>query len=267
VNRHGFRPGGYTPGGYGEAFSKAEQFLAQGRKKTYRKVASNTRLQRIDDDTIALVLHQTAVVSYHRDGSMTIYGGGWNTVTTKRRIADYSPVRVSTVNGAWILGHTGERTEPRVRKCRTCRGAAPAPGCYRCQGAGVVDYGSNPVPILGAADEAYRVDADGTFIEFVDEPSAGPSLPSTPYGGWGSGQHIEPTYVPASPHVHHAEIVDRIAAVIPGINASVKHPGTQMAEPVRDIIISLNDQFGWSREQIADWLDTLDVDLRFPVPA
>lgn len=28
------------------------------------------------------------------------------------------------------------------------------------------------------------------------------------------------------------------------------------------IIIHLNDYHGWSREQIADWLETLDVDLK-----
>jgi hypothetical protein len=40
------------------------------------------------------------------------------------------------------------------------------------------------------------------------------------------------------------------------------------------MIIHLNDTHhpstaidGWSRERIADWLETLDVDLRFPTPA
>lgn len=34
---------------------------------------------------------------------------------------------------------------------------------------------------------------------------------------------------------------------------------------LRDTIIHLNDQHKWPREQIADWLDTLDHDLRFKV--
>jgi hypothetical protein len=41
------------------------------------------------------------------------------------------------------------------------------------------------------------------------------------------------------------------------------------------MIIHLNDSHHpahetadvWSRERIADWLETLDVDLRFPTPA
>lgn len=35
---------------------------------------------------------------------------------------------------------------------------------------------------------------------------------------------------------------------------------------LRDTIIHLNDHHKWPREQIAEWLDTLDHDLRFKVP-
>lgn len=41
------------------------------------------------------------------------------------------------------------------------------------------------------------------------------------------------------------------------------HDGVDLLEAV---IIHLNDRHKWSREQIADWLDSLDVDLAFPVP-
>lgn len=33
-----------------------------------------------------------------------------------------------------------------------------------------------------------------------------------------------------------------------------------------DAIMHLNDEHKWSREQIADWLDALDLDLSFPSP-
>ncbi len=41
-----------------------------------------------------------------------------------------------------------------------------------------------------------------------------------------------------------------------------------MSEPtqIANTIIHLNDDHRWTREQIADWLDTLDVDLRFQTP-
>lgn len=35
---------------------------------------------------------------------------------------------------------------------------------------------------------------------------------------------------------------------------------------LQSIIVHLNDNHQWTREQIADWLDSLDVDLTFPVP-
>lgn len=38
-------------------------------------------------------------------------------------------------------------------------------------------------------------------------------------------------------------------------------------ERLYDLIIHINDQHEWTREQIADFLDTLDVDLSIPLPA
>lgn len=39
--------------------------------------------------------------------------------------------------------------------------------------------------------------------------------------------------------------------------------GTNFKCPVPRVIVHLNDRCGWTREAIADWLDTLDVDLAF----
>jgi len=53
--------------------------------------------------------------------------------------------------------------------------------------------------------------------------------------------------------------------LLPGLTAEVKHPATGRLCRLEDAIISLNDQHGWSREQVADWLETLDVDITFKV--
>jgi hypothetical protein len=51
---------------------------------------------------------------------------------------------------------------------------------------------------------------------------------------------------------------------LPGINEIVKHPFRGEEKwLLESTIISLNDDYKWSREQIADWLETLDIDLRF----
>ncbi len=52
---------------------------------------------------------------------------------------------------------------------------------------------------------------------------------------------------------------------LPGLNAAIIHPVTNEVHRLKKVIISLNDIFKWSREEIADWLETLDVDLRFQV--
>lgn len=43
--------------------------------------------------------------------------------------------------------------------------------------------------------------------------------------------------------------------------ALVMHPKTNEKEELIYVIISLNDKYHWSRQDIADWLDSLDLDL------
>jgi hypothetical protein len=54
--------------------------------------------------------------------------------------------------------------------------------------------------------------------------------------------------------------------LLPGLSAKVKHPVTKSEGIIKDIIINLNDYHKWTREAVADWLETLDVDLRFKSP-
>lgn len=54
---------------------------------------------------------------------------------------------------------------------------------------------------------------------------------------------------------------------LPGAMQSVIHPETGETDTVRSTVINLNDEYEWSREQIADWLDKIHdegmVDLAF----
>jgi hypothetical protein len=276
-------------------YAQAETYLAKGRSKTARRVTSTRHLARVDDDTIALVLHTTAVVTYHRDGTFTIYGGGWNTVTTKRTIADYSPVRIHSHEGKWVVGYTGETTPARVQKCRTCKGAGGehytpqcwgpstwqgqtecqhgqttrhASGeptwneCYRCKGAGRTDYGSKPIPVTVHSDEPYNVDANGAFLEAANgTPYAPPYVAAASHKAYAPAPYHQPA------HTYGAGIVDELARILPNVRAEVRHPVAKCPDRLDRIIVSLNDTHRWTREQIADWLDTLDLDLRFPASA
>lgn len=62
-----------------------------------------------------------------------------------------------------------------------------------------------------------------------------------------------------------------LANLLPGINEIVKCPcECERFEnglgKIKEIIIHLNDSHKWTREAIADFLDTLDVDLNFKTP-
>lgn len=57
---------------------------------------------------------------------------------------------------------------------------------------------------------------------------------------------------------------DRVALrKLPGLWEDVVHPVTKHTDKLQHVIINLNDKQRWTREQIADWLETLDIDLRF----
>lgn len=52
---------------------------------------------------------------------------------------------------------------------------------------------------------------------------------------------------------------------LPGVNELVKNPMTDALSTLREVIINLNDRHKWTREQVADWIETLDIDTRFKV--
>jgi hypothetical protein len=80
------------------SFQDAADILASGRtsdSRDSRKIANNTRLETRGPDAIAVELHSTDVVTFHRSGAVSINSGGWQSVTTKERINRYLPAGVS----------------------------------------------------------------------------------------------------------------------------------------------------------------------------
>lgn len=57
-----------------------------------------------------------------------------------------------------------------------------------------------------------------------------------------------------------------MAIQLPGMGQKEKHPVTSKIENLFNIIINLNDYHKWTREQIADWLETLDEIPTFDFP-
>lgn len=83
-----------------QSYTEADAQLT-GRCKERRKIANNTWLERRGDDAIAVRLHQTDVVTYRADGSITLDTGGWFTVTTKERMNRFTPFGISSRRGEW----------------------------------------------------------------------------------------------------------------------------------------------------------------------
>jgi hypothetical protein len=81
------------------------QAVAKLGNRERKKLASNTYLERNGEHTINVVLHRTAIVQIHDNGTYTLNSGGWRTVTTKARINDYSPARLHQSNNIWYVGN------------------------------------------------------------------------------------------------------------------------------------------------------------------
>ena len=89
-------------------YSKAQELIGTARNQQAGKpLANNTRLVR-DGDGLAIRLHDTNVVTFNPDGSVTLDSGGWRTVTTKARMNEYAPCRVSQDRGQWYVSTDGE---------------------------------------------------------------------------------------------------------------------------------------------------------------
>lgn len=78
-----------------------------GGKGDRRKLANNTYLVRREWGKIAVMLHDTDVVTYYPDGSVRFDSGGWRTPTTKERINSYSPATVYQQVGIWLISFGG----------------------------------------------------------------------------------------------------------------------------------------------------------------
>lgn len=94
-------------------YTQASEKLV-GRCKDSRKLENHTYLVRRGSD-FAIRLHDTDVVTLHKDGSVTLDSGGWKTVTTKTRMNEYSRIywghaySVFSDKGVWKLTTGGNK--------------------------------------------------------------------------------------------------------------------------------------------------------------
>lgn len=196
----------------------ADRYLREGRDPNDRRLQNNTRLKRLGNDNIGVLLHKTFVVTYIKGSSdQIIFMGGWNTMTTRDRIDRYSAARlyspskkVRHIQGVRIdltdevcLWHDSDPVDdPRIWKCRRCdngvvraichgprsewrgwgesrhwveqfvckhglskRHSYESHDCHQCEGTGMHDYGSNPIPTTFDSTDAVLIDATGKALK------------------------------------------------------------------------------------------------------
>ena len=201
------------------------------------------------------------------------------------------------------MARSGSATPARVTKCRTCHGARKMPStcpgitwcssgsegysyewgsrpdehcehglttshrlpcrhgytsshitayydCWRCHGVGRCDYGSNPVHYRWDG-EPLRIDSDGSPL--------GPAVSVSGHQSYGDSGAL-----PRSQN--YGDSGDLLRSVLPALSIFTPCPHCELKVSLERVVIHLNDSAQWSRERVADWLDTLDLDLSFPVP-
>ena len=89
-----------------KTFTEAKEIL---KNRTSRKLANNTYMRLEDAETISIRLHATDIITYKADGRVILNSGGWRTPTTKQRINEFSPVRISQEQGIWYAAVNGTR--------------------------------------------------------------------------------------------------------------------------------------------------------------
>jgi hypothetical protein len=83
--------------------AEAVNMVRGKRNANRRKVGNNTYAEILSDGSVGIILHSTYVVKIHEGDLYTLNSGGWQTVTTKDRINQYSPKRVYQRDYQWYV--------------------------------------------------------------------------------------------------------------------------------------------------------------------
>ena len=88
--------------------AEAIKMVRGKRNAERRRVGNNTYAEILPNGSVGIMLHSTYVVKIHENNTYTLNSGGWQTLTTKDRINQYSPRRVYQRNFEWFVNINGE---------------------------------------------------------------------------------------------------------------------------------------------------------------
>jgi hypothetical protein len=84
-------------------YAEATKMVLGKRNRSERKVGNNTYAYIEVDGSVSIELHGTKVVRFYPNGLVMLNSGGWRTHTTKKRINQFSPVKVYQKKHQWYL--------------------------------------------------------------------------------------------------------------------------------------------------------------------
>jgi hypothetical protein len=82
-------------------YSQATDLLSRGRNGN-KKIANNTYLHSVNEG-VAIKFHNTDVVVIRPNGTYLLQNGGFLTRTTKERINEFTPAKLSQRKGLWYM--------------------------------------------------------------------------------------------------------------------------------------------------------------------
>lgn len=88
--------------------TEATKMVLGKTNRSQRKIGNNTYAYIQHDGSVAIELHGTKVVVLYPNGLVKLNSGGWRTHTTKKRINQYSPVRIYQEKYQWYLANGTE---------------------------------------------------------------------------------------------------------------------------------------------------------------
>jgi hypothetical protein len=85
-------------------FDRLEEIIsAQAKRGLDTKKIDNNTYVRKDGNCFVVKLHNTDIIKVHPGNVYELNAGGWQTVTTKSRLCEFTPARIYQKRGVWFL--------------------------------------------------------------------------------------------------------------------------------------------------------------------
>lgn len=92
-------------------YNDLHKLISGKNNKTRRKLAGNTWGEILPCGLITITFHKTIIVRAYTDGAFVLTNGGFQTVTTKRRLNQYTPFQVWQHKHVWYTRENGRDIE------------------------------------------------------------------------------------------------------------------------------------------------------------